>query len=180
MAEIATLTIVAPGDPDDAHRLLECLRTKIVRWDVSVHEPEGSSVDVSTPSIDGSLHDLLDEQLDQCADDLGITNPDGTPVGRAHVASKWSRSSSPPPKPSKNESNRAASSRSAEARSSSRSPTAQNASVSNRSASPTGTAASGGLSTTQPPRRPSGPAGASIATTAVVERPTDQTGIYHP
>jgi hypothetical protein len=73
MQQVATITIVAPSDPDDAHRLLHCLRESFRELRVEIAEPDGNHVWVTDHSGSvASLPDLLDERLDQCGHDLGI------------------------------------------------------------------------------------------------------------
>jgi hypothetical protein len=75
MHQVATITIVAPSDPDDAHRLLHCLRENFRELRVEIAEPDGNHVLVTDHSGSvASLPDLLDEQLDQCAHDLAISD----------------------------------------------------------------------------------------------------------
>lgn len=75
MQQVATITIVAPSDHDDAHRLLHCLRENFRELRVEIAEPDGNHVLVTDHSGSvASLPDLLEERLDQCGQDLGISN----------------------------------------------------------------------------------------------------------
>jgi hypothetical protein len=75
MQQVATITIVAPSDPDDAHRLLHCLRENFRELRVEIAEPDGNHVRVTDHSGSvASLSDLLEERLDQCGHDLGISD----------------------------------------------------------------------------------------------------------
>jgi hypothetical protein len=75
MHQVATMTIVAPSDPDDAHRLLHCVRENFRELRVEIAEPDGNHVRVTDHS--GSvarLSDLLEERLDQCGQALEISH----------------------------------------------------------------------------------------------------------
>jgi hypothetical protein len=75
MQQVATITIVAPSDHDDAHRLLHCLRENFRELRVEIAEPDGNHVLVTDHSGSvASLPGLLEERLDQCGQDLGISN----------------------------------------------------------------------------------------------------------
>jgi hypothetical protein len=75
MQQVATMTIVALSDHDNAHRLLHCLRENFRELRVEIAEPDGNHVLVTDHSGSvASLPDLLEERLDQCGQDLGISN----------------------------------------------------------------------------------------------------------
>jgi hypothetical protein len=75
MQQVATITIVAPSDPDDAHRLLHCLRENFRELRVEIAEPDGNHVLVTDHSGSvASLSDLLEERLDQCGQALEISH----------------------------------------------------------------------------------------------------------
>jgi hypothetical protein len=93
------------------------------------------------------------------------------PATSPRIGGWTSRSSSPISRPSKNESSRAASSRSPAAYSPYQPPTGRNASSCNRSASQTRRLAGGGRLTFQPRRSRLGLGGVAIATGEAVQRP---------
>src|SRR5918998_4534932 len=73
MQQVATITIVAPSDHDDAHRLLHCLRENFRELRVEIAEPDGHHVWVTDHSGSvASLPDLLEERLDRCGQALGV------------------------------------------------------------------------------------------------------------
>ena len=65
MTQVACLTIVTHGVATD--QLLSCLRASVVSNNVNVGEPCGDRVLVVDLGNVDSLHDLLDQRLDQCA-----------------------------------------------------------------------------------------------------------------
>ncbi len=71
MPEVACLTVVAHGVATD--QLIFCLRANLSSYNVEVREPDGDRVYVVDlgGKVD-SLHDLLDQRLDQCAERLNI------------------------------------------------------------------------------------------------------------
>jgi hypothetical protein len=75
MQQVATITIVAPSDHDDAHLLLDCLREKFRELRVEIAEPDGNHVLVTDHSGSvASLPDLLEERLDRCGQALGVSD----------------------------------------------------------------------------------------------------------
>ena len=68
-----SITIVADDEP--AAELLSCLRENLRELRVEIAEPDGRHVWVTDHSGSvASLPDLLEERLDRCGQDLGISN----------------------------------------------------------------------------------------------------------
>ncbi len=71
--QAGSITIMADDEP--AAELLSCLRENLRQLRVEIAEPDGHHVWVTDHSGSvASLPDLLDEQLDQCGRDLGISD----------------------------------------------------------------------------------------------------------
>jgi hypothetical protein len=71
--QAGSITIVAEDEP--AAELLSCLRENLRQLRVEIAEPDGHHVWVTDHSSSvASLPDLLDEQLDQCSQALGISD----------------------------------------------------------------------------------------------------------
>ena len=75
MQQVATITLVAPSDHDEAHRLLHCLRENLKELRVEIAEPDGNHVLVTDHSGSvSSLPDFLEERLERCSQALGIAD----------------------------------------------------------------------------------------------------------
>jgi hypothetical protein len=71
--QAGSITIMAGDEP--AAQLLSCLRENLRKLRVEIAEPDGHHVWVTDHSGSvASLPDLLDERLDQCGRDLGISD----------------------------------------------------------------------------------------------------------
>ena len=71
--QAGSITIMADDEP--AAELLSCLRENLRQLRVEIAEPDGHHVWVTDHSGSvASLPDLLDERLDQCGRDLGISD----------------------------------------------------------------------------------------------------------
>jgi hypothetical protein len=71
--QAGSITIMADDEP--AAVLLSCLRENLRELRVEIAEPDGHHVWVTDHSGSvASLSDLLDERLDQCGRDLGISD----------------------------------------------------------------------------------------------------------
>ena len=71
--QAGSITIMADDEP--AAELLSCLRENLRHLRVEIAEPDGHHVWVTDHSGSvASLPDLLDEQLDQCREALGISD----------------------------------------------------------------------------------------------------------
>ena len=71
--QAGSITIMADDEP--AAELLSCLRENLRELRVEIAEPDGHHVWVTDHSGSvASLPDLLDEQLDQCGEALGISD----------------------------------------------------------------------------------------------------------